>query len=46
MTRRAYRDTYELVYRRESAKPNQMWQADHTELDIMIIDRGNEPSRV
>jgi putative transposase len=35
-----YRDTYELIYRRESAKPNQMWQADHTELDIMIIDRG------
>ncbi|MCD2135923.1 Mu transposase C-terminal domain-containing protein [Rhodococcus qingshengii] len=29
----AYRDNFELVYRRESKKPNEVWQADHTELD-------------
>ncbi len=39
-----YRDTYELVYRRESTKPNAIWQADHTELDLMVIDRG-KPAR-
>lgn len=24
-----YRETYDLVYRREAARPNQIWQADH-----------------
>lgn len=27
-----FRDTYELVYRRGCLHPNQMWQADHTQL--------------
>ena len=26
----AYRDRFELVYRRESAHSNDVWQADHT----------------
>ena len=30
-----YRDDFELVLRRESAHPNDVWQADHTELDVM-----------
>lgn len=29
----ALRDRYELGYRRQSERPNQIWQADHTELD-------------
>jgi len=33
-----YRDTYELVLRRESGHPNDLWQADHTELDVMVLD--------
>lgn len=32
----AYRDRYELVYLRRADGPNQIWQADHTELDILI----------
>ncbi|MFB4285821.1 helix-turn-helix domain-containing protein [Nonomuraea sp. MTCD27] len=40
-----YRETYELVYRREAAKPNEIWQADHTELDIWVIDDNNSPAR-
>ena len=32
----AYRDRHELVYRRRADRPNEMWQADHTELDILI----------
>jgi hypothetical protein len=26
------------VLRRESAHPNDLWQADHTELDVMVLD--------
>jgi putative transposase len=33
-----YRERYELVYRREAAAPNEIWQADHTQLDILIVD--------
>jgi len=34
----AYRDKYELIYRREISKPNEVWQADHTPLDIFLLD--------
>lgn len=34
----AYRDRFELVYRHRAARPNQTWQADHTQLDLMILD--------
>jgi putative transposase len=33
-----YRERYELVYRREASAPNEIWQADHTQLDILIVD--------
>ncbi|BCW69149.1 helix-turn-helix domain-containing protein [Arthrobacter sp. NicSoilB8] len=34
----AYRDTFELVYRRTAGRPNEQWQADHTLLDIEVLD--------
>lgn len=34
---KAYADTYELIMRRESQYPNEIWQADHTMLNIDII---------
>jgi putative transposase len=34
----AFRDRFELVYRRRAECPNAIWQADHTELDIQILD--------
>jgi putative transposase len=34
----AWRDRYELALRRQAERPNQMWQADHTQLDILILD--------
>lgn len=34
---KAYSNTFELVHRREADKPNAVWQADHTPLDIMLI---------
>lgn len=41
----AYRDRYELVYRFRADRPNQLWQADHTELDIVIIGPNGKPDR-
>jgi putative transposase len=40
-----YRDDFELVLRRESAHPNDLWQADHTELDVMVLDETGKPAR-
>jgi len=40
-----YRDNFELVLRRESAHPNDLWQADHTELDVMVLDESEKPAR-
>ena len=31
---KAYREVYDLVHRREAERPNQVWQADHTQLDL------------
>jgi hypothetical protein len=31
---KTYRITYDLLYRHEAEKPNAIWQADHTLLDI------------
>jgi putative transposase len=41
----AWRDRSELVYRREADRPNEIWQADHTELDILILDSDGSPAR-
>jgi putative transposase len=34
----AFRNRYELIYRHRAACPNALWQADHTLLDIMVLD--------
>ena len=31
-----YKEVFDLVHRREAAKPNQIWQADHTLLDLWV----------
>lgn len=41
----AWRDQYELVWRRQADLPNAMWQADHTELDILILGPANKIDR-
>jgi putative transposase len=33
---KAYADAFDLVHRHEAAGPNAVWQADHTELDIVL----------
>jgi putative transposase len=35
---KAYSDAFDLVHRREADAPNAIWQADHTELDILVKD--------
>ncbi|MDN5746147.1 MAG: Mu transposase C-terminal domain-containing protein, partial [Nocardioidaceae bacterium] len=41
----SYRDRHELVFRHRAERPNALWQADHTELDILIKDPSGRPSR-
>jgi len=41
----AYRDRFELVHRRSAARPNEQWQADHTLLDLQILDAKQQPAR-
>ncbi|GAA3210561.1 Mu transposase C-terminal domain-containing protein [Microbacterium terregens] len=41
----SYRDRHELVFRRRADRPNQIWQADHTELDILIVGGDGKPDR-
>ena len=31
---KAYREAYDLIHRREAERPNEIWQADHTQLDL------------
>ena len=41
----SYRDKHELVFRRRAEHPNQTWQSDHTELDILIVGTDGKPYR-
>lgn len=41
----AYREEYDLLYRREATHSNAMWQADHTLLDIVLLDEAGKPAR-
>ena len=41
----AFRDQYELIFRHRAEKPNAVWQADHTQLDILILDADGKAAR-
>lgn len=34
----AFRDRYELIHRHRAERPNATWQADHTQLDILVLN--------
>ena len=34
---RRYAEVFELVYRRQADAPNEIWQADHTQLDLWVV---------
>lgn len=40
-----YREVFDLVYRREASGPNEIWQADHTELDLWVVTPSGRPAR-
>lgn len=42
---KAYAHTYDLLHRREATRPNEIWQADHTELDILALDEAGATVR-
>jgi putative transposase len=42
---RRYRETFDLIYRREAERSNNMWQADHTQLDLLVCDPPRAPAR-
>ncbi|MBC7594109.1 MAG: DDE-type integrase/transposase/recombinase [Kineosporiaceae bacterium] len=41
----AYRDRFELVFRRNASCPNEQWQVDHTLLDVAVLDKTGVPVR-
>ena len=41
----AFRDRYELVHRHRAERPNATWQADHTQLDMLILDANGKEAR-
>lgn len=41
----SYRDKYELALRRQAERPNAMWQADHTMLDVLVVGTDGRPAR-
>jgi putative transposase len=42
---KAYQNSYDLVYRREATRPNEIWQADHTPLDLWLLNEAGQPAR-
>jgi putative transposase len=42
---KVYADRYDLIYRREASRSNEMWQADHTPLDMRVLDERGRPAR-
>jgi putative transposase len=41
----AYRETFDLLHRREAACANEIWQADHTPLDLWVRGEDGRPVR-
>jgi putative transposase len=41
----AYGEEYDLLYRREATHANAMWQADHTPLDVWLLDEAGKPAK-
>ncbi|HAT9262581.1 TPA: DDE-type integrase/transposase/recombinase [Legionella pneumophila subsp. pneumophila] len=42
---KAYQQKFDLLYIREASRANQIWQADHTLLDIYVLDDKKELKR-
>jgi putative transposase len=42
---KAYSESFDLVHRREASGPNAIWQADHAQLDILIVREDGSTAR-
>lgn len=42
---KVYKQKYDLLYIRESERPNQIWQADHVLMDIEVLNHTNKLQR-
>ncbi len=42
---KVYGEQFDLVVRREASAPNEVWQADHTPLDLWIRDDDGQPAK-
>ncbi len=40
---KAYKQAFGLIHRFEADRPNEIWQADHTPLDILVLNSKQEP---
>lgn len=43
--KKEYQNTHDLIHRREANYPNEIWQADHTPLDIIVLNEKGKPER-
>jgi putative transposase len=41
----AFRNRYELIHRHRAETANAVWQADHTMLDLLVLDQAGKPAR-
>ena len=41
----AFREEFDLLFRREATHANAMWQADHTPLDVWLLDEAGNPAK-
>lgn len=42
---KTYKQTFDLIFRREAKKANEIWQADHTQLDCFAIDNNGKSKK-
>ena len=42
---RRFSELYDLVHRRDASAPNAVWQADHAQLDILLLREDGPPAR-
>lgn len=45
MNSKKYAEKYDSLYIRKCERPNEIWQADHTMLDIEVLNEKNEIER-
>jgi putative transposase len=42
---KVYSDTFDLLHRMEAPAPNAVWQADHTQMDLWVLDEKHCPRK-